>query len=79
MEVHFTAHALGKLAERKITRHEVEMAVEDPEKVSQRSNGRMRAVRWRDEKYLLVVIYEIRQSHREVITAFITSKIYKYL
>lgn len=79
MGVRFTIHSLHQMTERKISRHEVEMTVEDPEKVSQRPNGRIRAVRRRDEKYLLIVIYEIRQSRITVVTAFITSKIYKYL
>lgn len=79
MEVHFTAHALYQMAERNISRHEVQITVQEPEKMFQQSSGRMRAVRRRDQKYLLVVIYEIRRSHKEVITTFITSKIYKYL
>ena len=79
MEIRFIAHALYQLTERGISKKEVEVTVSDPEKVFRQSSGRMCAVRHRDSKYLLVVIYEIRQAQVVVVTAFITSKVNKYL
>ena len=79
MAIQFSQHALYQLKERKISLKEVKDAVRDPDKIMRQSAKRMRAVKRRDEKYLLVVIYDMFPSQTKVVTAFITSKIQKYL
>ena len=75
-------HADNQLKERKISSKKVIEAVKNPTKVFLQSNNRYKAVksmRRRNKKYLLVVIYDATDSDKEVVTAFITSKINKYL
>ena len=78
----FSLHAKLQLIERKISEREVLETIRSPVSIVRQPNGRFQALKTKERNgkdYLLVVIYEERQSIREVITVFYTSKIKKYL
>lgn len=73
---------MRQINERCLSKIEVERAIRTPWKLVQQSLRRYRAVqiiRKRSKRYLLVVIYDVRNSVREVVTAFLTAKLEKYL
>ena len=82
MPITFTKHAQYQLRERNISPAAVRRCVTRPDKVILQHRNRFRAVkevkkiRWSG---LLVVVYEQRQDIVEVVTAFYTSKVEKYL
>ena len=80
--VRFSSHALFQLHERGLTQAEVRVAVQKPDKRIQQSLHRYRAIRWirkRKKRYLLIAIYDVSGTTAEVVTAFLTSKVKKYL
>ncbi len=82
MEISFSNHALRQLQERKISKAEVRRTTDKPEKVIQQSPGRyyaIRSIRKGAKPYLLIVVYDEIYSRKEIVTAFVTSKIKKYL
>ncbi len=76
MTLRFTLHAVQRMIERGISRDMVERCLDNPDKRIQ--NEELRAVKKINEK-VLVVIYRVEKGDRLVITAFISSKISKYL
>ncbi|MBI2454131.1 MAG: DUF4258 domain-containing protein [Parcubacteria group bacterium] len=82
MEIYFTDHAAYQFKERNISTTKVKQAIKRPDKVFKQLSDRSRAVKKfkkQGKVYALVTIYEIKKHRIEVITAFITSKIKKYL
>jgi len=77
-----SGHAINQAKERKISPKKIVSAIENPTKVLSQGDNRYKAVkltRRRNKKYLLVVVYDAIDSVKEVVTAFVTSKINKYL
>lgn len=82
MEIAFSDHALRQLQERNLSKASVEKTVREPLKVIEQSPRRFRAlrpIRKDSKRYLLVVIYDVKNSAKEIVTAFITGKFEKYL
>ena len=80
--VAFSDHARYQLKERHISQREVTGVVHNPDKIIQQSPYRFRAfkiITKQQTPYLLVVIYDHVNSSIEIVTAFYTSKIKKYL
>lgn len=83
MNISFSQHALSQLKERGILRTAVFNALQSPDKIFQQSVKRFQVIKKIEKsgrRYLLIVIYDkIDFSHQQVVTAFITSKVRKYL
>ncbi len=84
MKIVFSNHALLQIAERNISKAEVERTVIKPQKMVQQTPTRYRAVRsikLKEKRYLMVVIYDNIGSgeDKEVVTSFLTTKFKKYL
>lgn len=78
----FTSHARYQLKERGLNQKEVIVALTNSERTIKQTDNRYRAlttITQDDKKYVWVVIYEKHNSIIEIITAFLTSKIKKYL
>ena len=81
-KITLTQHALFQLKQRGITKKDVVDCVRYPDKVLKQSKIRSRALQvtlQKQKRYLLVVIYDQTSNEISIITAFITSKIKKYL
>ena len=74
----FISHALERIKERGISKDLVIEALTNPDKVEEGYFGRKVAQKVVDEK-LIRVIYEEHEDEIIVITAYITSKVDKYL
>lgn len=82
MTIRFTDHAYAQLKERNLSEADVVVTIREPDHVIRQSSARLRAlrkIRKRNRTYLLVVIYDEEGTSKEIVTAFITSKIKKYL
>lgn len=82
MRISFSNHALWQLKERNLTRIQIIAAIRSSGKVTKQAENRFRAVKKLQKlrkKNLLVVVYDRYNSNIEIVTAFITSKINKYL
>ena len=82
MELRFTDHARQQLQERNLSESDIVKTLRKPDATIKQSSHRFRAIRKirkHSKTYLLVVIYDMQTTHKEVITAFLTSKIKKYL
>ena len=82
VKITFSAHARQQLRERNLSEAEVARAVERPERIAAQSPRRYRVlknIRRERKSYLLVVICDRRNSTVEIVTAFLTSKLKKYL
>jgi len=76
MSIRFTLHAIQRMKERRISKDIVEQCLDNPDKLIQ--GEEMRAVKKINEK-VLVVIYKVEKADKLVITAFVSSRISKYL
>ena len=82
MIITFSDHARQQLRERGIAERQVILAVRHPTQTIPQSLTRYRAALFTPQKrkrYALVVIVDRRGKAHEVVTAFITSKLTKYL
>ena len=77
MRIHYTLHALERMHQRGIDRILVEKCLENPDKDSLLGDTR-KCIKKIDDR-VLVVIYRKVNDTTLVITAFISSKIHKYL
>lgn len=77
MKIHYTLHALERMRQRGIEKSLVEQCLDKPDK-DEEVEGIHRCVKKINEK-VLVVIYKCTGDTLIVITAYITSKVYKYL
>lgn len=81
-KITFSKHARYQLRERNIPRKKVVDSFKNPDKIVKQSDKRTRLVKEIEragKKYLLIIIFDQKDSIKEVITVFITSKIRKYL
>ena len=82
MKIVFLKHAHYQMAERNISEDKILSTLSNPDKIIAQSQGKFQAVKLTKEngkKYLIVVIYRQINSTKNVITAFLTTKIKKYL
>lgn len=82
MKIIYTKHLLLRLQERIININLVNKTILNPDLLLPKSPNRYRAISYlqKDSKqYLLIVIYDKVENNIQVITAFITSKIDKYI
>jgi hypothetical protein len=82
MEIRFTDHAQQQIQERHLSKLDIIETIRTPDTVIKQSTHRSRAIRKiqkQSKTYLLVVIYDTQTAHKNIITAFLTSKIKKYL
>ena len=82
MRIVFSTHAHDQMKERAILLSDISQTVQDPMVVIRQSANRFRAVGFlprSKKKYVLVVVYDQSSSQREIVTAFVSSKIKKYL
>jgi hypothetical protein len=82
LRISFIPHALEQMRDRRIPRQEAEKTILAPDRVTTQLNGRTRAVRrviYRGKPYVLVVAYDRQDGMIEVVTAFRSSKVEKYL
>jgi len=79
LRIRYTIHALERLAQRRIDRKLIADCLEAPDRVIP-ENGKLRCIKRINNK-VLVAIYKVEGASgtRVIITAFISSKIYKYL
>lgn len=78
----FSDHALFQTKQRKIGKQRVLDCLLRADKVVEESPGRYRAMKSfqaNKKKYLFIVAYDQREKQVEIVTAFITSKVKKYL
>ncbi len=82
LKIIFSKHALYQIAERSLSKNEIISTISKPDKIIPQNNHKFKAVRRlkkNNKQYLLVVIYRKINSISKVITAFLTSKVNKYL
>lgn len=78
----FSKHACYQMVERNILETDIITTINCPDKIISESENKFRAVkliRKNNKKFLLVIIYRKINSGKKVITAFLTTKIKKYL
>ncbi|OGY92215.1 MAG: hypothetical protein A3H70_01010 [Candidatus Komeilibacteria bacterium RIFCSPLOWO2_02_FULL_48_11] len=75
----FSNHARYQLLERGITVQDVRAALAAPDKTVRQSARRFQSVARINTRYALVVVYDRFLGRVEIVTAFKTSKIFKYL
>ena len=78
----FSEHALYQIKERGLLKSEILLTISKPDKIISQYPDKFQAVRTINKgnrSYLLIVIYLELGSYKKVITAFLTSKIDKYL
>lgn len=75
-------HARKQLKERNLSEIEILKTINKPDKIIQQSTLRHKALKIihkNKKQYLLIVVYDIKNITKEIVTAFLTSKITKYL
>lgn len=78
----FSRHAIYQIKDRNIDETEIFEAITNPDQVNRYSDGKLRSVKEvkRNNKvFLLIVIHKPANLSVKIITAFLTSKINKYL
>lgn len=78
----FTEHALLQIKQRKITQAMVLRCIKSPDAIIHQLGQRYRALQITSrgrKHYLLVTVYDRQPNTLLVITAFLTSKVKKYL
>lgn len=78
----FSKHAIFQIKERNLSKTEIFSAVSKPDKILPQSQEKFQAIKLikrNSRKYLIIAIYRQKNSHKKVITAFLTTKIKKYL
>ena len=81
-KITFSKHAIIQLKERNVSRDQIKESFRSPDKIIKQSPNRFRLlkiVQKQGKDYLLVIVFERKRSSDEIITAFITSKVKKYL
>lgn len=81
-EIVFSRHCRAQMQERNISEKQILDCLKKPDKISFQSDGRLRVIKkvLRLKKvYLIIVVFEQLPERKEIITAFYTSKLNKYL
>lgn len=76
--IRYTIHAIRRLQERGISKDDVEECLYKPDRDVPLKWGARRCIKIKG-RYALVVIYKVDNKDIIVVTAFLTSKIDKYL
>ncbi|MEK7673611.1 MAG: DUF4258 domain-containing protein [Patescibacteria group bacterium] len=83
MKVVFTGHFLKRLSERNLNKLQVREVILNPDKIVKEKPNRFRAMKFiskNNKPFLFIVIYDkINNKKVEVVTAFLTSKIKRYI
>lgn len=82
LKLQFTKHAKYQLSYRNISRKNIVKTISKPDRVIEQSAVRKKAlkiVKKGAKMYVMVVVYEQSGNTAAVITAFLTSKLKKYL
>lgn len=82
MKIVFSEHAKNQILERNILEGEIISTITNPDKIIKQTQGKFQVVKLikkTGKKYLIVIIYHQANSTKKVITAFLTTKINKYL
>ena len=82
MKIIFSRHARDQMIERNLTENEIISTLSEPDKIILQAERKFKAVKLinkEGKKYLMVIIYRKTNSILRVITAFLTTKIKKYL
>jgi hypothetical protein len=82
MRIVFSEHARHQVLERNLLESEIISTILKPNKIISQSHGKFQAIKLikkNGKQYLMIVIYRKTNSSLKVITAFLTSKIKKYL
>jgi len=72
----YTFHAMERMRQRGISREEVEACLNDPDRIIE--DEEYKCVKKPNDK-ALIVVYRMEAGAITVITAYYTSKLYKYL
>jgi|GEM_PF-2843400 len=79
MELIFTYHAVKRIAQRKISFHEVIYCLKSPTKIYNK-DGKINYIKLiRDDEYLLLLPCRIENDKCTIITVIITSQLKRYL
>lgn len=82
MSIIFSEHAIHQIKERNISKKLIIKSLEFPDIEITQINKRRKASKLftkNKKPYCLVIVYEQNQFNKKIITAFITSKIKKYI
>ncbi|MEB3755899.1 MAG: DUF4258 domain-containing protein [Desulfurococcales archaeon] len=80
MKIHYTFHAIERMRQRDINREEIETCLNNPDKTIEDKEFKCinKCIKRLNDK-ALVVVYRMETDTIIVITAYRTSKLYKYL
>jgi len=82
LKILFSHHAQYQLKERRLSKNQITSAFDQPDRLTLQTDNRyqlLKLIKLSGKTYLLVIIYEQEFSEIKIVTAFITSKIKKYL
>jgi len=82
LKIIFSEHARYQMVERNISESEIIFAVQYPDKMISQLDEKFQVIKLikkNNKKFALVVIYRETNSAKKVITAFLTTKVKKYL
>lgn len=82
MRIIFSDHARQQMKERNILENQILHAIENPQRIITQLKNRFKivsVVSQRKKSYALIVIYDLNAGRKEIVTAFISSKLKKYL
>lgn len=82
MKIDFSEHAKNQMTERNISEDEIISAIIYPDKIIKQTLDKFQAAKLINKsgkRYLLIVVHRKINSSKKVITAFLTTKIKKYL
>ncbi|MDN5358650.1 MAG: hypothetical protein PWP76_493 [Candidatus Diapherotrites archaeon] len=79
MRIVWTVHALERLAQRRIRKESVISAIKNPDAESEDAQGNRRVAKRTDGQVLVVIIRDCGPNCVKVITAYVTSRVEKYL
>ena len=82
MKIIFSDHAQAQTGERNIAKELILRTVENPDKVARQSSSRFAAQKLMGKNgktYVLIAVYDEIGDTKEIVTAFLTIKVKKYL
>lgn len=82
MRIVFSDHARQQMKERNLSESHILRVVQNPQQIIEQSRNRFRAVgeiSRKKKRYVMIVIYDLTVGKIEIVTAFLSSKLDKYL
>ena len=82
MKIVFSDHARAQMRERNIAKELILRVIENPDSIKAQKSNRFAAQKLvgnNGKKYLLIAVYDEIGDTREIVTAFLTTKVKKYL